>query len=156
VSDVPGERYVPSPDEVAGVVDLFGALAREELADALAELAFKRGADPPTDAVLDDAVDSYHLVEHDGLLVVGPAAFPALPEGAGDLPHILGVEARPVERGAVVETVEERFRAETARALAAGDEEAVERLLDASYDVEAWGAVDLSELRRRLDDAGGE
>jgi len=147
------ETYDPSPDGLAGVVDLFGGLTREELDRALAELAFKRGADSPEGHVVDDAVASYHLVEHDDLLVVGPAAFPSLPDGAEDLPHILDVDARSVDREAVAATVEERFRADTARALAAEDSAAVERLLDVSYDLETWGPADVADVRRRLDDA---
>jgi len=146
------DRYAPDPDAVAGVVGLFGGLTRAELDRALSELAFKRDAEP-ADGVVEAAVGSYHLVEHDDLLVVGPAAFPALPDGAEDLPHILDVEPRSVDREAVAATVEERFRADTARALAEGDETAVERLLDASYDLETWGPVDVDDVRRRLDDA---
>ncbi|WP_368410827.1 DUF7109 family protein [Halomarina pelagica] len=140
-------------DDLAGVVDLFGALTREELDRALAELAFKRDADPPDAGVIERALADYELVAHDDRLVPGPAAFPALPEGAADLPHILDVEPRSPDRAAVARAVEERFRAETARALAEGDDDAVVRLLDASYDLEAWGPIDLGDARRRLDDA---
>jgi len=145
--------YAPSPDDLAGVVDLFGGLTRAELERALAELAFKRGVESPGDGVVDGAVASYHLVEHDDLLVVGPAAFPALPDGAEDLPHILDVDARTVDRDSVAATVEERFRADTARALTDGNRGAVDRLLDISYDLETWGPVDVADVRRRLDDA---
>ena len=162
-------------DDLAGVVDLFGALTPDELRQALAELAFKRDVAEPPATVVDDAVASYHLVEHDGRLVVGPAAFPTLPEGAADLPHIMDVERDVPPTAAVAQTVERRFREEAARTLAggagdAGDDEtgdedgggdgddgpardAVERLVDVSYDLEAWGPVDVAEVRRRLDDA---
>ncbi len=144
------------PDDLAGVVDLFGALTREELLRALEELAFKRGADPPGEAALESAVDSYHLVEHDGYLVPGPVAFPSLPPGADDLPHIMDVEERSPDPEAVGRTVEERFRAEAARALGDGDGPRVERLLDVSYDLETWGPVEVADVRRRLDDARAE
>jgi hypothetical protein len=144
-------------DDLAGVVDLFDALGPAQLRKALAELAFKRGVDAPPDSVVDDAVASYHLVDHDGLLVVGPVAFPTLPEGAADLPHILDVDTDAPPRAAVAESVERRFREEAARTLAAEEAgPAVERLVDVSYDLEAWGPVDVSEVRRRLDDARGE
>jgi hypothetical protein len=155
-------------DALAGVVDLFGALTRAELERALEELAYKQGVDPPDPEVVDRATERYALVAYrtgsvdgerseDGdeeteLLVPGPSAFPALPPGAGDLPHIMDAVEREVDREAVERAAEERFRADVARALASGDDELVGRLLDVSYDLDAWG-LDLSELRARLDDA---
>jgi hypothetical protein len=145
------------PDEVAGVVDLFGALTREELRRALGELAFKRGDDPDEVAVgaaLDAAVESYHVVELDGdpsRYAVGPVAFPTLPPGAEDLPHILDVPTRTVDRETVARDVEERLRAEAARAVADADADRVARLLDVTYDLEAWASVDVSSVRDRLD-----
>lgn len=53
-------------DELAGVVDLFGGLTRDELADALLELAFKRGQDvdeEAVDATIAAAIEDYYLVE---------------------------------------------------------------------------------------------
>ncbi|MFD1513499.1 DUF7109 family protein [Halomarina rubra] len=160
----PPEPFSPNADAVAGVVDLFGALTPAELRKALAELAFKRGVDAPPDAVVEAAVDSYHLLDHDGLLVVGPAAFPTLPEGAADLPHILDVERESPQPHVLATTAERRFREEAERALAAAtggdaDEGANETdegqpdldwLVDVSYDLEAWGPVDVGDLRRRL------
>lgn len=52
-------------DEIAGVVDLFGGLHREELGQALAELGYKReGSFEPAafDADIEAAIDRYHLV----------------------------------------------------------------------------------------------
>jgi hypothetical protein len=52
------------PDELAGVVDLFGALTPRELERALEELALKRGGTVDVDdlaAAIDDAVASYVL-----------------------------------------------------------------------------------------------
>ena len=160
-------------DALAGVVDLFGALTRPELERALEELAYKRGVEPPDSGVVDRAVERYALVtyrrddgggraevergEDDGnggaeLLVPGPSAFPSLPPGAEDLPHILEVPTRSLDREAVGRAVERRFRADVARALASEDEALVGRLLDVSYDLDAWG-LDLTDLRTRLDDA---
>lgn len=142
-------------DELAGVVDLFGGLTRAELREALGELAFKQASDPPDDAVVDEAVRAYALVEYewddDTLLVAGPAAFPALPDGAEDLPHILDVPERAVDRNVLASAVESRFRADAARAVADEDDDRVARLLDVSYDLETWGPVDLSAARDRLD-----
>ncbi len=143
-------------DELAGVVDLFGGLTREELEEALAELAYRRGEEPP-DPDVDDAVAAYVLVEHDdgdeALLVAGPIAFPTLPEGATDLPHMLDVPARSIDREALARDVEERFRADVARAVADGDADRMRELLDVSYELDAWGPVDLGEMRGRLDRA---
>lgn len=152
-----------SGDELAGVVDLFGALTRPETERALEELAYKEGVEPPDPVVIDRAVERYALVtcaadqseeSEEELLVPGPSAFPSLPPGAADLPHIMDVGEREVDREAVGRAVEERFRADVARALASEDDDLVERLLDVSYDLDAWG-LDMAELRTRLDDARG-
>lgn len=154
----------PTPDELAGVVDVFGALTRDEIERACAELAFKRGDDDDpssfTDSV-ESAIASYHLVavaDHDAavdgdLLAVGPTAFPELPDGAGDLPHIMDVPERDLKREVVAAAVEERFREDAVVAVKAGDDDRIADLLDISYDLEAWGPVSLSAARDRLDDA---
>jgi len=147
-------------DELAGVADLFGALTRDELESALSELAFKRGEAVDEDAI-DDAVaaaiERYYLVavDHDGerLLAPGPVAFPTLPDGAEDLPHIMDASDRDIDDGGVVEAAERRLRADAAQAVDADDTERVERLLDVSYDLETWGSTDVSDVRSRLDDA---
>lgn len=139
-----------TPDEVAGVVDLFGALTRAELETALAELAFKHDEKTPDASIIDAVVESYHLVGYDGVLAVGPTAFPALPDGGNDLPYIMDVEPRCVDRDRLGEAVEERFRGEAARAVATKDDEAIMRLLDMSYDLETWGPVELAKTRERL------
>lgn len=139
-----------SADELTGIVDLFCVLTREELDSALTELAFKRGEDPPDGSIVEDAVASYHLVECEDGLAVGPTAFPTIPTGATDLPHIMSVEPREIDWDRLSRSVEERFREETARAVAAGEDDRVDHLRDVSYDLEAWGAVDLTQLRDRL------
>jgi len=194
----PGSGESPLPeatfDDLAGVVDLFGALDRAELRRALAELAFKRGESVDDDALADaisQAVAGYYLVpvpadaaevppgsrggeraegpddpdaaESSGTdadagdapdpLAVGPVAFPSLPPGAEDLPHILDVPERRVDRDALAERAVAQFRADTARAVQAGDADRMTALLDASYDLEAWAAVDVADVRERLDAA---
>jgi hypothetical protein len=162
-------RLVLSTDELAGVADLFGGLTRPELDAALEELAFRKSVEPPADEAVDGAVREYALVEYpreadegderDGdedagpLLVPGPAAFPTLPDGAADLPHILDISERRIDRERLGRAVEERFRGDVARAVAGEDEALIERLLDVSYDLETWGPVELGDLRERLDDA---
>jgi hypothetical protein len=159
-----------SGDELAGIVDLFGALTPADLRRACVELAFKRGEDRDPadfDGAIEVATETYHLLSvpvdeavdgdtataGEDLLVPGPAAFPELPEGAADLVHILDAEERSVERDRAATAAERRFRAEAAAAVEAGDREAIRRLLDVSYELETWGGVDLGATRGRLDDA---
>ncbi|MFB6218701.1 MAG: hypothetical protein ABEH77_05910 [Halobacteriaceae archaeon] len=142
-----------SGDELAGVVDLFGALTREELRRALAELAFRAGeeADPADfEAGVEAAVESFALVEHDGLLAAGPAAFPTLPAGAPDLPHMLDIEERSVDREALARTVEEQLAAAAEAAADAGDAERAAALREVTYDAEAWGPVGVEAVRETL------
>lgn len=145
-----------SPDDVAGIVDMFGALTRDELAEGLDELAYRRGESVP-EGVVEEALASYVVVdyEEDGerLLAPGPSAFPTLPEGAADLPHILDVDDRNPDREALAATVEERFREDVVLAGRIADAERIERLLDVSYDLDAWGPVEVGSLRDVLDDA---
>jgi hypothetical protein len=152
--------YTLSADESAGIVDLFDALTRDELETAIDELAFKHDATPDT-SIIDACIESYHLVEYDApsvadnsaLLVVGPTAFPVIPDGGLDLPHIMDIETRQIDWQQLSRAVEERFRRETARSLAEEDRERVTHLLDVSYAFEAWGSVELTDVRERLDAA---
>lgn len=140
-------------DEVAGIVDLFGALPPERARTALSELAYRRGGEPPEGAV-DDACSAFVLVsvERDGerLVVPGPAAFPTLPDGAEDLPHILDAERRSVDREAVERAAVSRLRAEAACAATLGDDDRAAALVEISYDIEAWGGRELGGVRALL------
>ncbi|ERH10911.1 MAG: hypothetical protein J07HX64_02690 [halophilic archaeon J07HX64] len=151
-----------SGDELAGVVDLFGALTRNELGTGLAELAFKQREEYDPDGFgsdIETALKRYHLVELDtdtvdsdeSMLVPGPGAFPALPLGAADLLHILDIEHRDIDRATAGAATLDRFRADAAAAVDSGNPERVERLLDVSYELEAWADVDLSAEREHLD-----
>ncbi|ELZ92808.1 DUF7109 family protein [Haloferax sulfurifontis] len=149
-------------DDLAGVVDLFGALTREELETALDELAFKQGRETDDDALsgaISDAVDAYYLVPYEDdetdaeLLTVGPMAFPTLPDRAEDLPHILDYPTREVPRDELATQVESRLRAAAASAVQTGDTDEIERLLDVTYDLEAWADTDVGSIRERLDAA---
>lgn len=149
-------------DELAGVVDLFGALTRDELHRALDELAYKQGKGTDATALgeaVEDAVEEYYLVEYEPdsaahtLLTVGPVAFPMLPPNAEDLPHIMDVERRDVDRDALGEQVHERLLGDAARAVNEADDDRVEHLLDVSYDLEAWAPVEVDAARDRLDEA---
>ena len=149
-----------SADEIAGVASMFGGLTREELAAALAELAYKRdGAHDPAEfeAAIDRAVESYHLVAADSgdgpaepVFVPGPVAFPDPPTGAEDLPHILDVPERSVDRDVAARAAANRLLAEAATAVDNGDDSRVTELIDVSYELEAWGDVDVASARERL------
>ena len=160
---------VAARDDLAGVVDLFGWLTRAELSRALSELAFKQRTEVDEDAIdaaIDLAVAEYALVPapDDALagdgepdrtadsaaLAVGPAAFPTLPEGSEDLPHILDVPDRDVDREALAAAVLERLREEAVEAISEGDDDRLETLADVTYDVEAWAPVDVDSVRTRI------
>jgi len=177
-ADAADAPSVAARDELAGVVDLFGWLTRAELARALSELAFKRRAEVDDDAIaaaIDVAVAEYALVPappeaideggdeptavvdpDDGVdddavaLAVGPAAFPSLPEGAADLPHILDVPDRGVDREALSAAVLARLSADAVAAIRDGDADRLEVLADVTYDVEAWAPVDAGDIRERI------
>ncbi len=159
-------------DELAGVVDLFGGLTRDELERALSELAFRTDGQSVDDATVDDAIEDaierFALVRYERiapsagrstdvsfdepLLVAGPTAFPSPPEHADDLPHILEIEPRSPDREALGEQVFERFARAAIEALEEDDDERVRELLDVSYDIETWAPIDLADERARLDD----
>ena len=152
-------------DELAGVVDLFGGLTRPELERALSEAAFRADGqsvdDAALEAAIDDALESFALVRHERpagdeerpLLVAGPTAFPSVPDHAEDVPHILDVDRRRLDREALGETAREEFAAAVEAAVDDGDEDRLAVLLDVSYDVEAWAPVELASERERLEAA---
>ncbi|MFB6069600.1 MAG: hypothetical protein ABEJ76_01145 [Halanaeroarchaeum sp.] len=141
-------------DELAGIVDLFGALPRSDLLAAVRELAFRR--DEPFEAsaverAIDDAVADFVLLrferEDETVLVPGPTAFPAMPPGAEDLPHILDATRREVDRAALADPIGRRLEA---AAREVSDPERAADLIEVTYDAEAWTDVDLTAVRERL------
>lgn len=194
------DELTESRDELAGIVDLFGALTRAELRTAVTEIAYKRGEEPEVDAIdaaIQRAIDAYALVEVDPesgvvggpvdefddpsqgsprskqeslgskqeslgpdqerlesdqqFLVPGPTAFSTLPPAAEDLPHIMDVPDRTIDRGAVGDSVLDRLREEATAIVEADDPDRAEQLLDVTYDVEAWTPVDAGGVRDTLD-----
>ena len=150
-------------DELAGVVDLFGALTRAELTAALDELAFKRGQDVDEAALgsaIESAIDAYALVEYqpadsaesaEPLVAVGPTAFPTLPSNAEDLPHILDYDRRSVDRDRLAEQVSHRLTSDAEATADAADAARAAELLDVSYDIEAWASVEVGAVRSALE-----
>lgn len=166
------------PDELAGVCDLFGGLTRDELAAALADLAARRGDDydrETHDAAVADACEAYVLVEIspdaldslDGvaadvpLLVIGPRAFPTLPEGGEDLPHLIDAPRRDVPSDAVETAIRARLAAdvaalddgETRDRESAADAPDADVLIDVTYDAAALTGTDFADVRERIADA---
>lgn len=149
----------PDPDELAGVADLFGGLTRAELSTAFEHLAARAGTAYHEDTLLeliDDAVTEYFLVEFepdgDMVLVPGPRALPSLPERGEDLPHMMDVDQRQIDPLTVAKATEQRIRTDAAQAIAADDAGRAELLIDACYEIEAWGEVDTSDIRMELDE----
>jgi len=149
---------VLSADEVAGVVDLFGALPRDVLHRAVEELAFREGADVESErieATIEEGLQSYALleVELDGetLLAPGPTAFPEMPTGATDLPHILDESSREVPPGAIERSLRMRLAGAAADIT---DVARAEELIDVTYAAEAWAGLDLTDVRNRLEAIG--
>lgn len=145
-------------DELAGIADLFGGLAREELGRAVDELAFKAGAEVSSSTIdtwIEEAVRTFALVEvevEEGtVLAPGPTAFPELPDGAADLPHIMDVPRRSLPPEAVETAVRKRLASEAATL---EDAERAAELIDVTYDAEAWAGLDLADVRDRLEAIG--
>jgi hypothetical protein len=167
----PEDADVFSPDELAGVLDIFGALSEPEFRRAVSEAAFRTGRDVDEDALaarVDDATATFHVVRvapdavprvvpalDDGAAayVPGPRAWPEEPDGAEDLPHILDVEPRTVARDALATRVRQQLRTSIEQAAAAGDADRLHDLLDVTYDVEAWADIDLGDTRGLVDGA---
>ncbi|WP_049922816.1 DUF7109 family protein [Halopiger djelfimassiliensis] len=153
----------PTADEVAGIVDLFGGLTRSELERALEEAAFRAGGETvdatALEGTIEGALESFALVRYERddpgsepLLVAGPTAFPTVPEHAADVPHILDVDRRRLDRDALGEAVSDRFTDAVSDAVEAGDDQRRRQLLEVSYDLEAWAPLDLTAQRRRLEE----
>jgi hypothetical protein len=143
-----------SGDDLAGIVDQFGALTRSELGRAIREAAFRAGADLDAETIetwVEDAETEFSLLTvdlgGDPVLVAGPRAFPTVPEAATDLPHVLDVEPRQVPAEALETGLRNRLAERTA---AIEDPDRAHELIDVTYDAEAWADIDLEDVRERL------
>ncbi len=148
-----------SGDELAGIVDQFGALSRDTLEEAIQETAFRAGEklQPATvDTWIEDALAAFALleVEVDGTtrIVPGPRAFPSVPDMATDLPHVLDVEPRSVPTAALERGLRNRL-AEAADEIESADR--AHELIDVTYDAEAWVGADFGDVRDRLQQIEG-
>jgi hypothetical protein len=170
-SDAADGTEVLSTDELAGVLELFGALTESEFQRAVRETAFRAGRDVSADGIaerVNAAAESFHVVrvaadavpkvvddldDSEAAYVAGPRAWPEEPEHAEDLPHILDVDARDVDREALAGRVRQQLRAAVEQAAARGDADRLHDVVDVTYDVEAWADVDLADTRGLADGA---
>ncbi|WP_049982922.1 hypothetical protein [Halorubrum sp. BV1] len=120
--------------------------------DALSEGRETAGAASPDAVASPDANDAATTGDSSDrvALAVGPAAFPSLPPDAEDLPHILDVPERSVDREALSTAVLDRLSADAVAAIKNGDVDRLETLADVTYDVEAWAPVDAGDIRERI------
>jgi len=144
------QRTEVDDDAIAAAIDV--AVAEYALVPA-PPAALSEGSGEPADAggaptnVVDP--DGAHDAD-DVALAVGPAAFPSLPEGAADLPHILDVPERDVDREALSAAVRARLSEDAVAAIGEGDADRLEVLADVTYDIEAWAPVDAGGIRERI------
>tara|TARA_A100001037_G_scaffold305549_1_gene346142 strand:- start:1937 stop:2416 length:480 start_codon:yes stop_codon:yes gene_type:complete len=146
----------PTLDELVGAVDLFGGLSREELVGGFQDIGARMGDDVDIKVLnlrIDEAIEKYYLVEvaDRGLLVAGPSALPELPEGGEDLPHLILVGEREINREELEKGVAERLGKEVEIAIFEKDRNQIESLLDVCYDLEMWAEVDVDGIRKKLE-----
>ena len=146
----------PTLDELVGAVDLFGGLSREELVGGFQDIGARMGDDVDIKVLnlrIDEAIEKYYLVEvaDRGLLVAGPSALPELPEGGEDLPHLILVGEREINREELEKGVAERLGKEVEIAIFEKDRNQIESLLDVCYDLEMWAGVDIDGIRKKLE-----
>jgi hypothetical protein len=149
-----------TPDELAGISDLFGGLTPAELHDAIENVAARQGlAFDPEDVEeqIETACREYYLltVEHDGatLLTPGPAALPSLPNHAEDLPHMMDVPERAIDPERLANAAREQLSDDARQAISESNRDRTEFLVDVCYEVEAWGPVAVDSIRERLVDS---
>ena len=146
----------PTLDELVGAVDLFGGLSREELVGGFQDIGARMGDDVDIKVLnlrIDEAIEKYYLVEvaDRGLLVAGPSALPELPEGGEDLPHLILVGEREINREELEKGVAERLGKEVEIAIFEKDRNQIESLLDVCYDLEMWAGVGVDGIRKKLE-----
>ncbi|HIJ12474.1 MAG TPA: hypothetical protein HA275_01930 [Halobacteriales archaeon] len=146
----------PTLDELVGAVDLFGGLSREELIGGFQDIGARMGDGVDIKGLnfrIDEAIEKYYLVElvDQGLLVAGPSALPELPEGGEDLPHLILVGEREINREEVEKSVVERIGKEVEIAIFEKDRNQIESLLNVCYDLEIWAGVDVDGIRKKLE-----
>ncbi len=176
---------------------MLGATNRDELRSAIMELYAARGAEVPAKAsitrrlnkAIKEGVIGTTTADRlkipmprsrpgDEVLIVGPSAYPRIPDGVNEVLEILGVSARrDVDREAIIEEMTRELDAEIEKLVKKVDKHAknvkgIKRKkasvssseLIAEYnelsarigDYEFWLQIDLTELRERLHDITGK
>ncbi|HII51652.1 MAG TPA: hypothetical protein HA321_01915, partial [Halobacteriales archaeon] len=74
-----------------------------------------------------------------------------LPEGGEDLPHLILVGEREINREELEKGVAERLGKEVEIAIFEKDRNQIESLLDVCYDLEMWAGVDVDGIRKKLE-----
>jgi hypothetical protein len=153
LAELAARQGTPADADIEAAVRSYHLIAVDPGAvlDESADVDVKRnaGAEADTDANVDGDDDT----DGPDLLLVGPVAFPTLPPGAEDVPHVLDIPERTVDRAGAVDRVEERLRGDAARAVVAEDIHRIHHLLDVTYDLETWADADVADARTRLDAA---
>ena len=144
------------PDQLAGITGLFGGLTRDELRESCSELVYLASGESLSqercDSWIDDALESFHLVESEiengRVLISGPTAFPRVPSGAEDLPHILDIEPRSIDRDETATHLVDVLEAEVTPDLS---EDRAAELVALTYDLESWADVDAESIRDMIE-----
>ncbi|WP_418285252.1 DUF7109 family protein [Halorubrum sp. DTA46] len=147
------QRTEVDEDAIAAAIDI--AVTEYALVPAPPTALFEAGSSEPTGVIDpasagDGAGAGDNTDRGDVALAVGPAAFPSLPADAEDLPHILDVPERDVDRESLSAAVLDRLSADAVAAINDRETERLETLADVTYDLEAWAPVDAGEIRERI------
>ena len=147
----------PTLDQLAGAVDLFGGLTREELIQGFEDISARKGDILHTERLnmqIDEAIEKYYLVEieEQELLVVGPAALPDLPDGGEYLPHLIRGDKREIDKMRIGRDVKDKISREIEKEIHKMDKGEVEQLLDVCYDLEMWNEIDVEDVRCELEE----
>lgn len=145
-------------DDIAGIAEMFGVISRKQLEQALIELSYRQGeelSETAAENAVQEALSSFALVaisHQPQELTAGPAAYPTLPVGANDLPHMLEQDRQKPDPAVVREAANQRYREAVDEAIEASDTETLQDLLQLSYDIEAWAEITVDDVRSRIQD----
>ena len=83
---------------------------------------------------------------------MGPAALPDLPDGGEDLPHLIRVDKREIDKMRIGRDVKDKISREIEKEIHKMDKGEVEQLLDVCYDLEMWNEIDVEDVRCELEE----
>ncbi|MDD2666057.1 MAG: hypothetical protein PHD13_00895 [Methanocellales archaeon] len=158
-----------SLEELAGVVEVLGITNEEELYAIFKELIFSREGRIPSRKKVKEVIGraiKEHWIEavHGSELIVGPCAFPEVPDDLSEVIDILEIDvnrkiewdasAKIAELKSEVETFSKRIDAQMERE--ASKKQIIElkneyqRLMGLCYDFEFWLTTDLTTIKAEL------